>query len=163
MSWKTHVHMIILKLSATCFAVRVVKHFMSKDTLRMICHSYFHSIMNYAWIFWGNFSCHNNIFRLQKRIIRIITGARTWNSCREIFKILKTLPLQSQCMWFVLFMVNNKNQFKVNSEIHSINSRNNSNLFQSLTHAASYQIGTYCLGIKVQNSLPSQITIYLVI
>jgi IS1 family transposase len=72
---------------------------------------------------------------LQKRIIRIIMGARTTDSCRQIFKLLKLLPLQSQyILSLVIFMVNIKNQFKVNSEIHSINTRNNSNLFQFWTH-----------------------------
>jgi hypothetical protein len=42
-SWKTHVDMIIPELSAACFAVTVVKRFMSQDTLRMIYHSCFHS------------------------------------------------------------------------------------------------------------------------
>jgi len=36
------------------------------------------------------------IFRLQKRIIRIIVGIRGRDSCREHFKKLKILPLQSQ-------------------------------------------------------------------
>ena len=138
--------MIILKVSTACFAVRGVKHFISKDTLRKIYHSYFHSIINYAWIFLGNSSCSNIIFRLQKRIIRIIMGARTWNSCREIFKIL---PLQSLYMSLILFVVNDKSQFKVNSEIHSINTRNNCNLFQPLTHLTTYQKGPCCLGIEV--------------
>jgi hypothetical protein len=42
-------------------------------------------------------------------------GARTRNSCRQIFKILKLLPPQSQYIpLLVIFVVNNTNQFKVN-------------------------------------------------
>jgi hypothetical protein len=85
--------MIVPKLSAACFAVRAVKPFVSQDTLMMICYSYFHSILNYGLIFWGNSSYSNGIFKLQKRIIRIIMGAGTRDSCRELFKILKVLPL----------------------------------------------------------------------
>jgi hypothetical protein len=54
-------------------------------------------------------------------------------------------------------VVNNKNYFKVNSEIHDINTRTKSNLHQPLSHLSTHQKGTYCFGIKVFNSLPAQI------
>ena len=54
-------------------------------------------------------------------------------------------------------MVNNKNHFKVTAEIHNINTRNKSNLFQPLSHSTTYQKGLYYLGIKVYNCYPSQI------
>ena len=45
------------------------------------------------------------------------------------------LPLQSQyILTLLLFVVNNKDQYKVNSEIHSINTRQNSNLPQIWQH-----------------------------
>jgi hypothetical protein len=150
--------MVVPTLSAACFAVRVFNPFMSQYTLMMIYYSYFHSIMNYGLIFWGNSSYSNSIFKLQKRIITTIIGAVTRDSCRELFKILKVLPLRSQCrVSLVLFVVNNKKNFKTNSEIHSINTRNNSNLFQPLSHLSIYQNGPYCFGIKVYNRLPCQI------
>lgn len=148
LSWKSHVDMIIPKLRTACFAVRAVKPVKSQETLEMVCYSYFHSIMNYGLIFWGNSSYSIYIFRLQKRIIRIIMGGRTKDSSREIFKILNILPLQSQHIHIVRFVVDNKNQFKVNSEVRTINTRNNSNLFQPLTHLKTYQRGSYYLGFK---------------
>jgi hypothetical protein len=76
-------------------------------------------------------------------------GARTRDSCRQFFKILKLLPPQSQyILLLVIFVVNNTNQFKVNSDIHSINTRNNSNLFQPYTFLTMYQKGPYYLGIQ---------------
>lgn len=72
--------------------------------------------------------------------------ARTRDSCSQIFKILKLLPLQSQyILLLVIFVVNNKDQFQVNFEIHGINTRNNSNLFQPWTYLTVYQKGPYCL------------------
>jgi hypothetical protein len=54
-------------------------------------------------------------------------------------------------------MVNNKNQFQMNSEIHNIKNRNNSNFYQRLSHLTIYQKGPFYMGIKVYNSLPSEI------
>jgi len=95
LSWKTHMDTIIPKLSSASFAMRVVKPFLSQDSLRMVYYSYSHSIMTYGLIFWGISHYSSNIFRLQKRIITIIVQIRGRDSCREHFKKLKILPLQS--------------------------------------------------------------------
>ena len=44
-----------------------------------------------------------------------------------------------------------------NSEIHNINTRTKSNLYQPISNLTTYQKGTYYSGIKVYNSLPTQI------
>jgi len=86
LSWRMHIDTIIPKLSSASFALRVVRPFLSLDSLKMVYYSYFHSVMTYGLIFWGN-SHHSNItFRLQKRIIRNIVAIRGRDSCREYFK-----------------------------------------------------------------------------
>jgi hypothetical protein len=95
---------------------------------------------------WHNHISHysNAIFRLQKRIIRIIVGLRRRDLCREHFKKLKILPLQSQyILSLLLFMVGNRSYFKENSDIHNINTRTKSNLHQPLATSSTYQKGAY--------------------
>jgi len=77
LTWKSHIDQIILKLNAACYEIRVIKPFMSLDSLQMVYYLYFQSIMTYEIIFWGNSSYRFNIFRLQKRIIRSIMDARS--------------------------------------------------------------------------------------
>jgi hypothetical protein len=116
-------------------------------------YTYIHSI-----IFWGSSHYSSIVFRLQKRNIRIIVGIRGRGSCREHIKKLKILPLQSQnILSLLLFVTNNRDYFMVNSEIHNINTRTKSNLHQSISNLSIYQKGTYYSGIKVFNSLPTQI------
>ena len=103
LSWKTHIDTILPKLISASFALRVVKPFLSQDSLKMVYYSYFHSIMTYGLIFWGN-SHHNNIiFRLQKRVVRITVAIRGRDSCREHFKKLRILSLQSQYITFAFY------------------------------------------------------------
>jgi len=45
----------------------------------------------------------------------------------------------------------------VNSKLLNINTRTKSNLHQSVSNLSIYQKGTYCSGIKVFNSLCTQI------
>jgi hypothetical protein len=95
--WRTHTGTIIPKIYSASFTLRLVKPFLSQDSLKMLYYSYFHSVITYGLIFWGNSHYSNIIFRLKKkRIIGIIAGIRGRDSCREHFKKLKILPLQSQ-------------------------------------------------------------------
>jgi len=69
---------------------------MSPETLRMVYFAYIHSIMSYGIILGGNQPYSDKIFKIQKRVIRIITNSRMRDSCRELFKKLEILPLYSQ-------------------------------------------------------------------
>jgi hypothetical protein len=101
-------------------------------------------------IFWGNSCSSNMIFRLQKRIIRIMVGISDRDSCREYFRESKILSLQSQYIYSLsLFVINNKHHFKVNSEIHNINTRTKFDLNHSPSHLSVYQKGTCYTGINV--------------
>ena len=70
-SWsrKKHIGQIMFKLSTACYSIRYVKHFRSQDTLNTIYFSYFHSILSYGIIFWGNSAYSYNNFKIQKRIL----------------------------------------------------------------------------------------------
>jgi len=50
----------------------------------MIYYANFHAVMTYILLFWRN-SHSIEGFRLQKKIIRIMMGARSIDSCREFF------------------------------------------------------------------------------
>jgi len=73
----THIKKFSPKLSSACFAMRAVKPFMSPQMLKAIYYSYFHSIISYGVIFWGHTAPSTRVFRLQKRIIRIMTGSKS--------------------------------------------------------------------------------------
>jgi hypothetical protein len=63
------------KLSSACYAVRTVIAVMSQKTVRMIYFSDIHSVVTYGIILGGNSPYIINIFRIQKRIIRIIMNS----------------------------------------------------------------------------------------
>jgi len=66
---------------------------------------------------------------MQTRIVSIMVGIGNRDSCREYFKRLKILPLQSQYLLSILlFVAKNIDYFLLNSEIHGFNTKNKSNL-----------------------------------
>jgi hypothetical protein len=51
LSCKSHIDMITPK-SQACYIVKVVKPFLSQDTLKIMYYAYFHSVMTYRIIYW---------------------------------------------------------------------------------------------------------------
>lgn len=66
MSWKRHIDLIISQWNKACYIARTIKPFLSINSLKMIYHAYFYSVMSHGLIFWGTYSCKLNIFWLQK-------------------------------------------------------------------------------------------------
>jgi len=88
---------------------------MPLNTIKTIYYSYFNSVMSYGLLFWGNSPHSQTIFRIQKKIIRIMVGCRSRASCRNLFRELEILPLASQYIYsLLLFVVNNINLFLFN-------------------------------------------------
>ena len=78
-----------------------------------------------------------NVFR-----IRIMMGCKRRESCRLLLRKLKILPSPSQyILSLLLFVINNRNQFTINSEIHSINSRQFNNFHQPRSNLSKHQKG----------------------
>jgi hypothetical protein len=122
----------------------------------MVYYAYFHSIICYGVILWGNSSYAIHIFHLQKRVSRIMTGTGNRNSCRQGFVDLKILPLLSLYIYSLLcFVINNIDHYHFVSEIHNRDTRQgfNLNLYHPPVHLSLYQRGSYCMGIKVFSSL----------
>jgi hypothetical protein len=83
-----------------------------------------HTIMSYGIVFWGNSTHSDQIFKIKKRIVRIITKARNRDSCRPLFKALNILPFYSQYIFSIfIFVVKNMDKFVTNSNIHDIHTR----------------------------------------
>jgi len=98
---------------------------------------------------------------MQKRVIRIITGHGNRDSCGILLKKLTSMPLMSQYILSVLmFIVNNKDKFLINSEIHNINTRHISSLHLPSANLDIYQNGVHYSGIKIFNSLTFTIKIF---
>jgi hypothetical protein len=94
-SWKNHVQKIIPKLSSACYLVRRMHPCCKTSTVKMICFAYFHAVMQYGIIFWGDSIESKRIFQQQKRTVRIMTGSTLRTSCKTLFQKLGILTLTS--------------------------------------------------------------------
>jgi hypothetical protein len=128
------------------------------ETLKIVYYSYFRSLMTYGIIFWGNSSFSMQIFRTQQRTIRVISGLRPRDTCREAFRNWGILPSQSQYIFSLLIIVvNNIGFYYSTSQIHGFNTRRNFDLCRPQTNLSICQRGPYYFGIKPFNHLPFDI------
>jgi hypothetical protein len=82
LTWKHHIGEPASRLNKACYAITSIKLFMSLDVLKNTYFSYAHSIISYGIIFWGSLSYSEEIFKIQKRIIRIIMNSSSSNYLR---------------------------------------------------------------------------------
>jgi hypothetical protein len=124
LSWKTHIERILPRLSSACYAIWSIFHFSNMDTLKMIYVAYFHSILKFGIMFWGNHTDSIRVFPLQKKVVRIMAGAKSRVFCKPLFKTLEILTLPSQYILSLMtFLTHNLEYFTFNSSVHNINTR----------------------------------------
>jgi len=72
----------------------MIQAIMSPETLRVVYFAYIHTFNYELWDnFWGNQQYSDKVFKIQKRVIRIIICSRMRDSCRELLKKVEILPL----------------------------------------------------------------------
>ena len=131
---------------------------MSESALKMVYHSLFHSVLSYGVICWGNSSQSITIYKIEEKVIRVMLWCRNRNSCKNVFKILNILPLKSQYIFsFLTFVVNNQNYLTTNADNYIILNRKRNNLHLPQANIAIFWKGAYYSGIKIFNTLPTEI------
>jgi len=142
------------KLNTACFVIGMAQAIMSPETLRMVYFAYIQLVMSYGIIKGGNQPYSDKIFKIKKRVIRIITNSRRRDSCWELFKKLEILPLYSQYIFSIsIFVIKNKHLFYTNNQIHSIHTRFKTNLHPPTANLTKFQKGMYDSAIKIFNNL----------
>ena len=67
LSWNNHIDVLMNKLSTACYIIRNAITCMSASSLKMTYYPFFHSVMSYGIIFWGNLSHSSTIFSMKKK------------------------------------------------------------------------------------------------
>jgi len=161
MNWKNHVEQILPKLGAACFSIRNLIHTLHPDVLHMVHLAYFYSVLQYGIIFWGNSTLVHQVFKLQKRVVWVMSGAGQRSSCRNLFRKLNILAIACQYkLSFMLFTVDNQKGFLTNAYVHGLDTRNKNHLYLPVASLSCVQQGFSYSGVKIFNSLPSNIQSY---
>ena len=89
LTFTPHYQNVYKKVSKLLFIMRKLAQFVPKGLLRHLYYAYFHSIVSYGMYLWGNQikkSLLDNLYRVQKRLIRIINNEPYHAHCMPLFK-----------------------------------------------------------------------------
>lgn len=155
LTWESHIQFLTDKLSRLCYAFRVLTNITPKELLRAVYFGYVHSVLSYGIIIWGSSSKLAQVFRLQKRILKIIKKVPIRSDSKKIFKEFDILPLP--CIYIletVCFIHQNYDSFKINSDYHNYSTRTCNNLHFN-HHRLSKSLNSLShTGIRLYNKLP---------
>jgi hypothetical protein len=130
---KGHINVLLHKLSTACFLMRKLYYILNINGLKTVYYAYYHSLVKYGIIYWGNTSDSNKVFVLQKKIITIMMGVSPTHTCRGLFKKLRILPIPCVYLFsLMMFVVNNFDKFQTNNSVHGVNTRNNEHLHRPI-------------------------------
>lgn len=153
--WDDHVNALKIKLSKANFAISRVKRICQMHVLLKVYFGYFHSLLNYGILFWGVSTTAQDVFKLQKKVVRTMLGLRKTDSCRNVFKELKIMTVTNLFIYkALLYIYKNKPFINSNNEIHTYNTRNNRNLRMDFPHLGVFQKSFLYIGVKMFNFLP---------
>lgn len=158
LQWGPHISKLANRLSSAAYAVRKIRQLTDVDTARLVYFSYFHSLMSYGILLWGHAADFNDIFVLQKRAVRAIYKMRPRDSLREKFKEINILTLASQFIFEnIMYVKKNISNFKKNSDLHSVNTRNKNKLAQTISRLHKVTNTFMGLCIRFYNKVPRDI------
>lgn len=157
LNWKDHIHVLKTRLHSAIFSIRTIRTVTDFKTLLIVYHAYFESLMSYGLIFWGSSTHSNNIFKLQKKVVRLIAKVPNRTSCREYFKSFKILTMTSLFIYQTSIMVKqNWSVFMKSQVIHSYDTRNKNKLKPVLHRLNIFEKSPQYLGPQIFNRLPGQ-------
>lgn len=158
LSWHEHVESVKNKLSKGLFLLCRLRDTVSNVVLLNVYHAQIYSYMSYGIAVWGNSSKSIEVFKLQKRAVRIICNVPRRTHCKPLFIKLGILSLPSiYILSLLLYVHTNLEIFTVNSDVHSHNTRNKDSLRTQFYHYSKSQKNWFYTSIKLYNALPSHV------
>ena len=109
LNFQFHIKTIVSKLSKALYILRSAKNLLTKKSLKAIYYSIFHCYLVYCVPIWSCTSQKsiNNLFVMQKKAVRLISGSRYNAHSEPIFKELGILPLNKIIEFFNLQFMHN--------------------------------------------------------
>ena len=162
LSWKQHVTFIKSKISKSIGILCRAKKVLRTDSLVTLYNSFVYPMFSYCLEIWGRSYKVNieSLFRMQKKIVRIVTFSNRKEHTSPLFKKLNILPLSKLYeyrMLMFLFKFEKKcvpsiinNLFVRHSDVHMYQTRN----------ARSLQIPRFTLDVFRHSFIYNAITLY---
>lgn len=170
LNWKSHINYLKSKAAKGSYILSKLRHYVNLHTLKMVYFSLIHPYLSYCISAWGGATKSTllPLFRLQKKIVRIITFSPFDSHSSPIFHKLKILPLDYLYKYNlgIMFHKIQNNKISIGSHnlipiknIHQHNTRlsNNNNFFQTYNRIGIGQSTYSAQGLRFWRELPGEL------
>jgi hypothetical protein len=126
--------------------------------LRSIYYTCFHALLRHSINFWGVDNESNNIFKLEKKVIWIISGVSKDVSCRQIFKDYNILMVA--CLYIleiVCYIKKYKDSLDQNVQFHNYNMPRKLDLHVQFCNMNLFRRSVVIMGIRLYNKVPDHV------
>ena len=168
LNWKYHINTVRSKLSKVAAIIYRASCLINQDGIYLLYCSLFLPYINYCSEIWGNTYCTNVvcITVLQKRVVRLVCGARRLDHTNPLFKqlgILKFVDLVKFKTSIIMFKAYHnvlpdslQKMFNLRVQIYDTRQKCTFTVHRAHTNVTSMCISIY--GVKLWNSLHTDLT-----
>jgi hypothetical protein len=160
LKWDAHIDELCLKISKGLFVIRRLKELCNINILKQAYYAFIYSHINYGIELWGNSTKQNlnRILKVQKNVIRCITGMGYRESCRSSFTQMNLLTVINLFI-FRMFLAAKSKDYGKNLDCHSHDTRNKHKLHITSHRTTLFQKSHIHMAIKFINTLHSNTNI----
>jgi hypothetical protein len=116
------------------------------------------SLLRYGIIFWGGDNESTKIFKLQKRILQLMSSVNNHTSCTEIFKDYRILTVACLYILEIICYIKKHKQFlEQNAQVHKYDTRRQLDLHVQFCNADIFRKSVVNRGIQLYNKVPDYI------
>jgi hypothetical protein len=138
------------------YVIQSLKTVTSINTLRRMYFANFHSHMRYSILFWGGDSQSTKVFKLQKKVVRLICNVKRKTSCRELFRTLSILPVPCVYIMETVYYIKLNNEgLKQHLAIHYHKTRHRLDFQTQFCRTDIFKKSVNNWGTKLCNKLPN--------
>jgi len=106
--WNVHVKYVCSILNKNYHIIHSLKNVISNNAFRGIYFANFHSHLRYGILFWGSDSQGIKVFKLKKKVVRLICNVKKRTPCRDLFKKLNILPMPCVYIMEMVYQIKQK-------------------------------------------------------
>ena len=151
---------VIKKLTKGIYMIRNLVKLIPPHTLKLVYHACFCSHMSYAILCWGGSTHAAEVFRVQRRCVRVMTGLGYRDCCRQKFIELRILTFP--CIYILTCLLHIRDHLDDYTRLHDnhhYNTRNNNDLLIRYTRIQRSRDGITYYGIRFFNALPAAVQV----
>ena len=169
LSWKYHINHIASKISKMTGIMAKARYHLTSKILLTLYHTMIYPYLNYCNIIWGSTypTRLHSIYKIQKKIVRIMTFSNYTEETRPLFESLEILNIfELNTYLTAVFMYSYyhdklpaffNNFFITNDNLHSYNTRSVREIHIEFNRTNYGKFSMRYRGAIVWNSLPSEI------